>query len=195
MKKYSYSFVLFLFVATCWSQNSGIGIGTANPHPRAILEVRSATQGLLVPRMTQAQRASIVSPANGLMLHCTDCSPSGLYVYDGNSYIPVGPNQDVSLTTLNCTEATHVGTLKSGELASGVATTVPYTGGNGTVYNTIAISSTGVTGLQALASYGVLANGAGSMTFLIVGTPSAAGIATFSITIGGQSCSFTRTVN
>jgi uncharacterized protein (TIGR02145 family) len=40
-----------------------------------------------------------------------------------------------------------------------------------------------------------LASGAGSLTFTITGTPSAAGTADFALSIGGQSCSLSWTVN
>ncbi|MCX7652957.1 MAG: hypothetical protein N2200_08870, partial [Bacteroidia bacterium] len=33
-----------------------VGIGTANPHPRAILHLESTTQGFLPPRLSQAER-------------------------------------------------------------------------------------------------------------------------------------------
>ncbi len=40
----------------------------------AALEITSTTQGFLPPRMTQAQRDAISSPATGLTLYCTDCT-------------------------------------------------------------------------------------------------------------------------
>ena len=43
------------------SQN--VGIGTASPNAAAVLEASSTTKGFLPPRMTQAQRNAIVSPA------------------------------------------------------------------------------------------------------------------------------------
>jgi hypothetical protein len=39
-----------------------------------------------------------------------------------------------------------------------------------------------------------LANGAGSLTYTITGTPTTSGTASFAITLGGQSCSFTVSV-
>ena len=57
------------------------------------------------------------------------------------------------------------------------------------------MASTGVTGLTATLAAGTLANGAGSVTYTITGTPASAGTATFAITLGGQSCSFTINVS
>jgi hypothetical protein len=41
--------------------------------PSARLAVTSTTQGMLTPRLTQAQRDAISSPATSLLLYCTDC--------------------------------------------------------------------------------------------------------------------------
>ncbi len=49
-----------------------VGIGTTTPHPSAVLDLSSSTQGLLIPRMTSAQRTDIVSPASGLLVFDTD---------------------------------------------------------------------------------------------------------------------------
>lgn len=45
----------------------------------AVLEARSTTKGFLPPRMTNAQRTAISSPAVGLIVYCTDAT-EGLYV-------------------------------------------------------------------------------------------------------------------
>ncbi|RYZ58833.1 MAG: hypothetical protein EOO14_09195 [Chitinophagaceae bacterium] len=73
---------------------------------------------------------------------------------------------------------------------------VPYTGGNGIAYLAGSpIPSTGVTGLTARLQAGALANGAGTLSFAVTGTPSAAGTATFALSFGGQACSFSLPVN
>lgn len=49
----------------------------------AVLEVNSTTKGFLPPRMTFNQRNSIMSPALGLVIFCTDCGIYGeLQVFD-----------------------------------------------------------------------------------------------------------------
>jgi uncharacterized protein (TIGR02145 family) len=58
-----------------------VGMGTVAPHASAALDVTSTTQGFLPPRMTLAQRNAIASPAEGLMISCTDCSVKGLHQY------------------------------------------------------------------------------------------------------------------
>ncbi|TRX32037.1 DUF3500 domain-containing protein [Flavobacterium sp. ZT3R18] len=74
--------------------------------------------------------------------------------------------------------------------------TLPYSGGNGLAYSTgTAIASTGVTGLTATLTAGTLANGAGTLTYTITGTPTSSGVASFTITFGGQTVTITLTVN
>jgi uncharacterized protein (DUF2147 family) len=54
----------------------------------AILEASSTTQGFLPPRMTIAQRVTIVNPVQGLMIYCTNCGTYGEpQYYNGNSWM------------------------------------------------------------------------------------------------------------
>jgi Protein of unknown function (DUF3500) len=99
-----------------------------------------------------------------------------------------------TVSALTCSSATFSVTATANTAYTGTAT-VPYTGGNGVAYSAgSAISSTGVTGLTATLTAATLALGAGNATFAITGTPSAAGTASFAISVGGQSCSIALTV-
>jgi sugar lactone lactonase YvrE len=63
---------------------TGVTIGAAGaPNASAALEVRSTTQGLLLPRLTSVQRENIAGPAAGLLIFQTDNTP-GVYYYDGS---------------------------------------------------------------------------------------------------------------
>jgi uncharacterized protein (TIGR02145 family) len=99
-----------------------------------------------------------------------------------------------TLGALNCGSANTTGTLTAGQPATGVSTSVPYTGGNAGNYSAQAVSSTGVTGLNANLAAGSVNNGTGNLLYTITGTPSAAGTASFAISLGGQSCTFTIAV-
>jgi Chaperone of endosialidase len=57
------------------------------PNASAMLDVKSSSRGLLVPRMTQAQRNAITSPATGLMIFQTNETP--FYYY--NAGTPAAP--------------------------------------------------------------------------------------------------------
>jgi len=93
------------------------------------------------------------------------------------------------ISSLECLTATHIGTLTARKTASGVASVISYTGGNGGTHKGQVVSSTGVTGLTATLLAGTLANGAGTLVYTISGTPTTAGTANFVITLGGKSCS------
>jgi len=62
-----------------------LALGTDTQNASAMLELNSTTKGLLLPRMTAAQRADIGTPATGLLVYQTD-SPTGLYVYNGSAW-------------------------------------------------------------------------------------------------------------
>jgi len=55
-----------------------VGIGTAQPHPSASLDVHDTLKGVLFPRMNSLQRQSIAQPALGLLVFDTD---SAMYCY------------------------------------------------------------------------------------------------------------------
>ncbi|MCW5913169.1 MAG: tail fiber domain-containing protein [Chitinophagaceae bacterium] len=62
-----------------------VGINTPNPHLSSELDVTSTSKGFLAPRMTQAQRNAISSPATGLLVFQTD-DITGFYYYNGTAW-------------------------------------------------------------------------------------------------------------
>lgn len=65
-----------------YNSNAGnVGIGTGSPNSNAVLDINSSTKGVLFPRMTTAQRLSIVLPPNGLVVY--DTGKNELYHYAG----------------------------------------------------------------------------------------------------------------
>ena len=99
MKPNRSSFLVFLILLTCKTINtfSQVGIGTTTPNASAQLDVSSNTKGLLIPRMTQAQRTAINSPAQGLLVYQTD-GIIGLYQYDGTSWSIAGAGSSIYST-------------------------------------------------------------------------------------------------
>jgi hypothetical protein len=57
-----------------------VGVGVSTINASAKVQIDSTTKGFLPPRMTNAQRTAIASPAVGLMVYCTD-AVEGLYIY------------------------------------------------------------------------------------------------------------------
>jgi uncharacterized protein (TIGR02145 family) len=101
---------------------------------------------------------------------------------------PNNSGNDVSISGFDCAGVKIAGTLTKDKVASNVTATLTYTGGNGKTYVTKSYTSTGVTGLSATLLAGTLANGEGTLIYTISGTPTSAGTATFSIALGGKSC-------
>jgi uncharacterized protein (TIGR02145 family) len=100
-----------------------------------------------------------------------------------------------TISSLNCAAAVNSGLLVQGTLASNTSSNIPYTGGNGGVYSAQTIPSTGVAGLTATISAGSFALGTGSLNYSITGTPISGGAASFTLNIGGKTCTLTRMVN
>ncbi|MHC1775001.1 MAG: tail fiber domain-containing protein [Lentimicrobium sp.] len=86
----SLAVILILTAISFSGYSQGVAINSDNspPDPSAMLDVKSTTKGVLVPRMTFAQRNAIVSPAAGLMIYQTDNTP-GFYF---NSRTPANPS-------------------------------------------------------------------------------------------------------
>ncbi len=82
------TFILaFLITKTSFSQGISINEDGSTPDNSAILDVKSTNKGVLIPRMTEAQRTAIGSPANGLLVYQTDNTPNstiGFWYYDVN---------------------------------------------------------------------------------------------------------------
>jgi uncharacterized protein (TIGR02145 family) len=172
------------------NNGAGVGIGTVNPNVSAKVEIESTTQGFLPPRMSTVQRNAITNPVDGLIIfNSTTGCPN--YYYSSVWYEWCGTQTYTAvLTTINCLGASTTGTLTSGTAASGVSVNVSYTGGNAGTYGAQSVSSTGVLGLTATLAAGLLANGNGSVSYVISGTPASSGTASFAIILGGQICTF-----
>ena len=74
-----------LITTTTYAQ---IGINNETPDASAVLDITSTTGGLLIPRMTAAQRDAISPAAAGLMIYQTD-GTAGFYYYNGSSWAEV----------------------------------------------------------------------------------------------------------
>ena len=75
--------LLALTPVAAQAQTSAVGIGTGTPYASAALDVSSTSKGLLPPRLSQAQRDAIASPAAGLPFYNTDTNK--LNTWNGTS--------------------------------------------------------------------------------------------------------------
>ncbi len=88
MKQITLSIFIAALIIFTSSAVFGQGVGINNPTPNAssILDITSTNKGLLVPRMTTAQRVAISTPATGLLVY--DTSLNLFYYFDGTAWRP-----------------------------------------------------------------------------------------------------------
>lgn len=172
-----------------------VGIKTETPHASSDLELGSNNKALYLNRVENPEN-NISSPQNGMILYDTTKKCVRAYQADAwSNCLGLPVENEGTVLSLECSSATHSGTIYNGTVySSGIETSVPYSGGNGGSYSAMAINSTGVTGLVAGLQAGTFNNGSGNLVLQITGTPSGAGNALFTLNIGGRSCSFTRIV-
>ena len=77
-------FIMMIPFSLTFAQVS-INTDNTQPHPSAMLDVKSDSKGVLVPRMTATQRSAILAPAEGLMVYDTDTS--GYYYYHSGAWV------------------------------------------------------------------------------------------------------------
>ena len=115
MKKYLFTIIAIIIVFKTYSQ--GTGIGTATPNPSAMLDVQSTSKGLLMPRMTMAQRNLVASPATGLIIYQTDNTP-GFYFYNGSGWVQISTGGATSYWSAN---GTHIFNNNIGNVGIGAS--------------------------------------------------------------------------
>jgi hypothetical protein len=84
MKKFISSLAIIFFCSNVFAQNVAVNTDGSAAHSSALLDVKSTSKGMLVPRMTTAQRTTIASPATGLLVYDTDAN--SFWFYNGNAW-------------------------------------------------------------------------------------------------------------
>lgn len=72
--------IYFTIISKTYSQSVSINTTGNAADTSAILDITSASKGILIPRMTQTQKLAIFTPADGLLVYQTDGS-KGFYFY------------------------------------------------------------------------------------------------------------------
>ena len=193
MKNYIFSIVLLLI---CFSSFAQVGIGTIAPVAGSLLELKATDKALILTRV--AGTAVIASPVDGMIvydnsLNCFRSRENGVWTPCWNCCATPSTTAG-TISALDCAGVLKTGTLTNSIAASAVSAEFSYTGGNGGTFTGQAITSTGITGLTATLVAGNLATGTGTVTYVISGTPSAAGTSSFALTIAGQNCTLILTV-
>jgi hypothetical protein len=87
MRKISCFTALILFISNALFAQVGINNDNSVADPSAMLDVKSTSKGMLVPRMTSSERTAVSNPAKGLLIYCTDNDH-----YYSNKGTPINPN-------------------------------------------------------------------------------------------------------
>ena len=108
MKQLSYCIAIFLLLSRTMLAQVGINTDNSSPDPSAMLDIKSTTSGVLLPRMSFEQRNAIQNPVEGLMVVCSNCSDDGsadFSIFKGGKWMNVilGCN-----TPLAPAEGTHI---------------------------------------------------------------------------------------
>lgn len=107
------AFILLLFFLQSSSQ-VGINADGSAPDNSAILDVKSADKGILIPRMTFEERNNIQDPVEGLMIYCTNCNADGtgtLSIFQADkwmNYTQECPAPDTPAAGTNIPEYTQI---------------------------------------------------------------------------------------
>jgi len=137
-----------VFTASTYAQ---VGIGTTNPNSSAALDITSTTKGLLIPRMTNAQRQAISNPAAGLQVFVTDFDGGSFMFYDGTEWGTLS-------FTKKRPDAPTIGTATAGDTQATVSFTAPSSNGGSAITSYTATSNPGgITGT-------ISQSGSGSIT-------------------------------
>lgn len=113
-------FILFTVISTNIYSQIGVAVNTdgASPDASAMLDVKATNKGLLIPRLTSAQRVAITSPASGLLVYQTDNS-IGFWYYNGTVWHQLPSDNEVWKTTGNGgmnSSSNFVGTTDNADL-------------------------------------------------------------------------------
>jgi len=154
--------VLFCNLSALMAQVAINSDGTS-PNASAMLDVKSTTKGLLIPRMTTGQRNSIASPATGLLVY--DQSLNLVYMNTGT---PASPNWTSISTGSLWTRSGSYTYLSNTTDKVGIGTTTPGYMSGATTYLTVSNTVYGnqISSLELKGSSGTTYNPVSRLDFL-----------------------------
>src|SRR4051794_25886756 len=88
--------IMLLHSAQLHAQSVGINIDGSKPNTSAMLDVKSNSKGMLVPRTSTTSRLAISTPAKGLLVY--DTTTNSFWFYDASSWVQIAANSGWNLT-------------------------------------------------------------------------------------------------
>ncbi len=161
-----------------FSQGMAIAADTARADSSAMLEVRSISKGLLLPRLTDAQRNAVISPKAGLLIFNT--TTGNLNVFRAGNWYEVAAT--------SCVPQPTTSSPGSNQTSSGTSVTLA---ANTPVSGTGAWTITSGTGGSITTPSSPTSTFTGTGTYVLtwtITTSCAASAANVNITIGAPSC-------
>lgn len=199
MKNYLFIFMLLIctFSTPVFAQD-GVGIGTNTPNSSAILELDTSKQahlankGLLLPRLTDAQRDAIVSPAQGLLIYNT--TYNRFEFRNSTRWVGIVYSATAQVGTLRCDKSVMVPPPARNRTGYSGQIVLPYTNGNGA---TIAIGLSPSAGSVSVPSaIHTLVATDGVLRFNTnIGNMPDADTVHYTVNIGGKQCQMVFTLN
>ncbi len=92
-------FILFFLTIVSFNATAQVAVNSSgeNPDGSAMLDIKSTSKGMLIPRMNSTNRTAISSPANGLIVYDTDTK--SFWYYDSTGWKEIyGSNNNTVLS-------------------------------------------------------------------------------------------------
>jgi len=86
MKIFSFFILILLLFSNALFSQVAVNTDGSQPNNSAMLDVKSTTKGILIPRMTSTEIGAIINPANGLQAFNTDNGKVYVFVFSDNAW-------------------------------------------------------------------------------------------------------------
>jgi len=117
MKKTAICLFLFSTIlrSSILAQGVAINEDDSDPDASAMLDVKSNDKGVLIPRMTQAQRIAIASPATGLLVYQTD-GVEGFWFRESGGWVSLSGGATLPISASDISGGTLVNSVLDADL-------------------------------------------------------------------------------
>lgn len=86
MRVLLYLIIIFIVPHFSQAQSFAINIDGSTANSSAMLDIKSTTRGLLIPRLSKTEKNAVTAPATGLLIYQTGPDSSGFYYYQNSRW-------------------------------------------------------------------------------------------------------------